>query len=211
MQDALNATVHCEETCAPASPPRGVYWLQGVTLAWMLLECGFSIYAAYTARSVALLAFGADSFVELLSAGVVLASFLPAIALSRDRAARWAGILLFLLAAVIAFTAIFTFIRGHQAQPSPIGIAVALAALLVMPILARLKRRFARATGSRALAADAVQSATCGWLAAITLLALCLNAMFHISWFDSAGALAAVPILLIEGRRGFRGEPCTCC
>jgi YD repeat-containing protein len=211
MQDALHASASPSGSRgAPAAPLRAVYWLQGVTLAWMLLECAVALYAAYRARSVALLAFGSDSLVELFSAAVVLLSFLPAFPLSKDRAARWAGILLFALAAVIALTAVVSLALGHAPQPSPAGIAITCAALLVMPILARLKRSAARRTSSRALAADAVQSVTCAYLAAITLLGLCLNAIFHLSWFDSAAALAALPILVIEGRRALRGEPCAC-
>lgn len=69
----------------------------------------------------------------------------------------------------------------------------------------------ARLTDSRVLAADAVQSATCAYLAAITLVGLALNALLHIHWIDSAAALAALPILFVEGRRAIRGEGCACC
>jgi hypothetical protein len=63
----------------------------------------------------------------------------------------------------------------------------------------------------RALAADAVQSATCAYLAALTLAGLAINAIWHIHWVDSAAALLALPILVIEGRRALRGESCGCC
>ena len=69
------------ETCA-ARPSPVVFWLQGFTLLWMLAECGLSLLAAAVARSPAMLAFGSDSFVELLSAGIVLLQFLPGIAIS---------------------------------------------------------------------------------------------------------------------------------
>jgi divalent metal cation (Fe/Co/Zn/Cd) transporter len=68
----------------------------------------------------------------------------------------------------------------------------------------------ARATGNRALAADAVQSATCAYLAAITLSGLAVNALFHIRWIDSVAAFAALLILVIEGRKATRGENCGC-
>jgi hypothetical protein len=83
-----------------------VFWLQGITLIWMLVECGLSLYAAAAARSPALLAFGSDSFVELLSAGVVLLQFLPHVSISQRNAARAAGALLFALALIVCVMAI---------------------------------------------------------------------------------------------------------
>ena len=217
MEPAIPASDHaCDSCSASGGPPRAVLWLQGVTLAWMAVECGVSLYAARSARSVALLTFGADSFVELLSALVALLSFspslslnfLPSFPLKRDRAARWAGVLLFALAAVIAMTAIVTLVRGNEPATSCAGITITIAALIVMPVLASLKRKTARATDNRALAADAVQSATCAYLAAITLVGLCVNAVFHLGWVDSAAALAAIPVLIIEGRKAMQGESC---
>jgi divalent metal cation (Fe/Co/Zn/Cd) transporter len=188
-----------------------VFWLQGITTVWMLLECTVSLYAASTAHSVALLTFGADSLVELLSAMVVLLSFIPSFPIAKDRAARWAGILLFVLAGVIAVTAVVTLMRGNQPESSCAGIGITVAALLVMPVLAWLKRRTARETGSRALAADAMQSATCAYLAALTLAGLAINTLWHIHWVDAAAALLALPILVLEERRALRGESCGCC
>lgn len=200
-------------TCstAPSKVPVIVLWLQGVTLTWMVLECAVSLYAAKAAHSVALLAFGADSLVELLSATVALLSFIPSFPLTKERGARWAGILLLILAAVIALTAILALARGIQPETSCAGIGITIAALIVMPVLAWLKRKTARTTDNRALAADAVQSAACAYLAAITLAGLAVNAVFHIHWIDSIAALAALPILIIGGRRAMRGESCGCC
>ena len=118
--------------------------------------------------------------------------------------------LLFVLAVVIAATAMAALVHGVHSETSCAGILITAAALIVMPALAWLKRRVARATNSPALAADAVQYATCAYLAIITLAGLGINAGFHIRWVDSAAALAALPILLIEGRRAMRGEPCGC-
>jgi divalent metal cation (Fe/Co/Zn/Cd) transporter len=191
----------------PAS--RLVLWLQATTLLWMLVECGISLYSANAAHSAALLAFGADSLAELLSASVVLLAFAPF--LTKNLAAKWAGILLYVLAAVVALTAVSSFIYKVQPQSSCSGIAITIAALVVMPMLAWLKRRTAKQTGNRALEADAVQSATCAYLAAITLAGLIVNAWWHIHWIDLAAALAALPILIIEARRAMRGETCGCC
>jgi divalent metal cation (Fe/Co/Zn/Cd) transporter len=197
--------------CTPARPSRTVLWLQLITLAWMLVECGVSIYAAKMAHSAALLAFGSDSFVELLSASVVLAQWIPGISIAERGASRLAGGLLFLLAVLVAGIAVTSLMLRVRPEASRVGMAITIAALLAMPALAWLKRREARRSGNRALAADAVQSATCAYLALITLVGLAVNVIFHIAWIDSVAALVAVPILIHEGRMAWRGQGCACC
>ena len=182
-----------------------------VTLAWMLVECGLSLYAAAAAHSPSLLAFGSDSLVELLSATVVLLQYGPSRMISERKAGRLAGALLFLLAFIVASTALLSLIFHLRPEISRLGMLVTAAALVAMPILAALKRREARRTHNVALAADAVQSATCAYLALVTLASLGVNALFQLPWVDSAAALAAVPILLHEGRSTWRGRACGCC
>jgi divalent metal cation (Fe/Co/Zn/Cd) transporter len=198
-------------SCAVRPPAKAVFWLQGITLVWMLFECGISLTAAATACSPSMLAFGSDSLVELLSATVVLLQFLPRFPLSSERANRTAGVLLFALAAVVALVAIASLAPHRRPETSLMGIGITIAALVVMPILARLKRREAIRTGNAALAADAVQSATCAYLAAIALLGLAANALFKIAWLDSLAAVAALPLLIKEGRDAWRGKSCACC
>jgi divalent metal cation (Fe/Co/Zn/Cd) transporter len=197
-------------TLAP-KPRTAVFWLQGITLAWMLVEFGVSAYAAFTAHSPAMLAFGSDSLVELLSATVVLLQWIPGVAIPERRATRISGALLFALAFVVAAIAVAALVLRRQPETTCSGIAITIAALIAMPVLAWLKRREARRSGNTALAADAVQSATCAYLALITLAGLAANAVFHIAWFDSLAALAAVPLLLREGRSAWRGHTCGCC
>jgi divalent metal cation (Fe/Co/Zn/Cd) transporter len=202
-----------EEACCggcAASPvlPRQVVWLQWITLTWMVLECGGSLWAAAQAHSAALLAFGSDSLVEMMSATVVLLQFLPRFPLKKAHADRAAAILLFVLAGVVVCIAVLA--RNLPVETSCLGIAVTALALVVMPVLAWMKRRQARAMNNRALAADATQSATCAYLAGVTLAGLAINALWHISWVDTVAALAAVPILVVEGRRAWRGEGCGC-
>lgn len=193
-------------------PPRTrVFWLQGVTLAWMLVEFGVAAYAAAKAHSPALLAFSSDSVVELMSAAVVLLQWIPKISISESKAARIAAVLLFLLSPLVVGVAVATLVLRERPESSRAGIAITIAALLAMPVLAWLKRREARRSGNSALAADATQSATCAYLALIALIGLSVNAAFHIAWFDAAAALAAVPILLKEGRSAWKGHTCECC
>ena len=184
--------------------------LQIITLLWMLAECLIALAAAWRARSPVLLAFGADSFVELLSAFVVLLQFVPRFTIRENRASRLAGILLFILAGVVIFTSAFALFREVRPETSWMGIGIAIAALIVMPVLSRAKWKAGKTTGNLALSADAVQSATCAYLAGITLAGLALNAMFHIRWIDPVAAFVAVPIIYIEGRKALRGESCGC-
>jgi len=115
------------------------------------------------------------------------------------------------LAFTVAFTALLSLALHFQPEPSLLGMLVTAAALVAMPILAGLKRKEARRINNVALAADAVQSATCAYLALITLAGLAANAAFHIPWIDSLAALVAIPILLHEGRSAWQGHACGCC
>jgi divalent metal cation (Fe/Co/Zn/Cd) transporter len=205
--------ITCSAPCSCSAPPKihgRILWLQCITLVWMLIECGVSLEAAVTAHSPLLAAFGSDSIVELLSACVVLLSFLPHFPLTKEEASRYAGILLFVLAGVVGLIAVLTLLFGIQAETSKAGLAITAAALGIMPFLAWLKLRLADTTKNRALAADAAQSATCAYLAAMTLLGLAINALFHIRWIDSIAALLVIPILVLEGRKAMHGEGCAC-
>jgi len=188
--------------------PRRVAFLQGVTLAWMAVECGVSLYAADRAHSTALFAFGSDSLIELLSALVVLLQFLPRFSLSKRHAERYEAVLLFLLAGAVACIATFSW--RMPVETSLPGIVITALALVAMPVLAALKRQEARRIGNAPLAADATQSATCAYLAAVTLAGLAINSLWRISLVDTVAALAAVPILILEGRRTWRGQGCAC-
>jgi hypothetical protein len=197
--------------CAAVPGATAIFWLQGITLVWMLVECGVSVYAAVVAHSPAMAAFGSDSFVELLSAGVVLLQFVPGVSVSERSAARIAGVLLFVLALMVGVLAASSLVAGRRPETSRIGMGITLAALIVMPILATLKRKEARRSNNAALAADAVQSATCAYLAAIVLVGLSIDAVFRVGWFDSVAALVAIPLLLKEGRAAWNGRSCGCC
>ena len=174
----------------------------------MALECGGSLWAAAKVHSVALLAFGSDSLIEMLSAAVVFLQFSPRFPLKKQHADRAAAVLLFLLAGSVACIAALA--RSVPVETSWLGIVITALALVVMPVLAWLKGRQARAMDNRALAADAMQSATCAYLAGITLAGLAINAVWHIRWIDSVAALAVIPVLIVEGRRAWRGEGCGC-
>jgi divalent metal cation (Fe/Co/Zn/Cd) transporter len=210
VADVVQLGAASERSCQAGSRS-AIVWLQAITLVWMLVECGVALYAASAARSPALLAFGSDSLIELASALVVLLQFVPSLRISERRAGRMAAVLLYLLAAAVTAVAAASLIRGHRPETSLSGIAITVAALIAMPVLAFLKRREARRSGNAALAADAVQSATCAYLALTALAGLVINAVWHVTWVDPAAALIAVPLLVREGRSAWRGQSCGCC
>ena len=185
--------------------------LQVLTLVWMSVECSVALLAAWEGKSVSLLAFGSDSLVELLSAAVVLLQFTPRFRVSQFRAARLCGLLLYGLAGMVLVVAIWGLIRRVEADTSKLGIVITAGALLIMPLFARKKRLASEQTGNKALRADAVQSAACAYLAALTLAGLLLRSVFGLRWLDQVAALLAVPILIVEGRRARKGQACSCC
>jgi divalent metal cation (Fe/Co/Zn/Cd) transporter len=198
-----------------ASPDaiRRIQRVQTVTIVWMSVEALVSLFAAWRARSPALLAFGGDSAIELFSALVVLWRF-RARAAHEDaerRAARVAGGLLFALAAFVAVTSITSLLGYSEPKPTLLGIAILVAAGTVMPWLAREKRRLSGATGSAALRADAAQSALCAYLSLIALAGLAINTIWHVRWADPIAALAILPLIVWEGREAMSGKVCGCC
>jgi divalent metal cation (Fe/Co/Zn/Cd) transporter len=197
-----------------ASPDaiRRIQRVQAATIAWMSVEAAVSLFAAWRARSPALLAFGGDSATELFSAVVVLWRFRASDAHEdvEKRAARVAGALLFALAAYVAITSVMSLLGYSEPKPTLLGIAILVAAAAVMPWLAREKRGLSEATGSAALRADAAQSALCACLSLIALAGLAINAIWQIKWADPVAALAIIPLIVGEGREARRGKTCNC-
>jgi divalent metal cation (Fe/Co/Zn/Cd) transporter len=192
---------------------RRIQRVQTVTIAWMSVEAAVSLFAAWRARSPALLAFGGDSAIELLSAGVVLWRFRASAAHVHveKRAARVAGALLFAPAAFIAISATLSLAGYSEPEPTFLGIIILVAAATVMPWLAKEKRRLSGAIGSAALRADAAQSALCAYLSLIALAGLAINAIWRVKWADPIAALVVLPLIVWEGREAMRGKACGCC
>jgi len=186
------------------------------TVLWNAVEGIVSVAAGVFAGSIALIGFGVDSFVETSSGVVMLWRFRPrpdraAEERAEERALRLVGISLLLLAAYVTWEAGGSLVRRDEPDASVAGIVVAAVSLVVMPVLARRKRRVAAALGSRALAADSFQTTACTYLSAILLAGLALNAAFGLWWADPLAALAMVPIIAKEGREAFQGKACDDC
>lgn len=122
---------------------------------------------------------------------------------------RIVGVLFLLLAAYVSYDSIKSLIWREQPRASIPGIVLAIASLIVMPLLVRSKRKVARGIKSGALMADSKQTELCTYLSAILLAGLLLNALVGWWWADPVAALIMVPIIVKEGIEGLRGE--TCC
>jgi divalent metal cation (Fe/Co/Zn/Cd) transporter len=179
----------------------------------MSVEAAVSLFAGWRARSPALLAFGGDSAIELLSAGVVLWRFRAKAAKehAERRAARIAGVLLFALAAYVVVASVFALLGHYEPKPTLLGIAILIAAAAIMPWLAKEKRLLSAATSSAALRADAAQSGHCACLSLIAVAGLAVNAIWQVAWADPVVALVIVPFVIWEGREAIRGKACGCC
>ncbi|MFZ0859879.1 MAG: cation transporter [Candidatus Sulfotelmatobacter sp.] len=192
---------------------RRIQQIQTITIVWMIAEACVSLWAAWMARSPALLAFGGDSAIELLSAVVVYWRFLSKWNGDQTEklAARMTGCLLFTLGAFIALVAALALLGHREVRPSLLGIAVLSVAAVGMPLLAQQKRRLSALTASSALRADAAESALCGYLSLIALGGLVANALWGITWADPVAALCLLPLIAREGWQALKGRPCDCC
>ena len=200
---------------APQDTIRRIQRILAITIVWMSVEAAVSLSAAWIARSPALLAFGGDTGIELLSAVVVLRRFrahaVRADADAERRAARVAGALLFILAAFVVVTSALSLLGHSEPKPTILGIVILIAAAAIMPWLASEKRKLSSATGSAALRADSAQSALCAYLSLIALAGIAVNVIWHLPWADPLAALIVTPIIVWEGREAMRGKPCGCC
>ncbi len=172
--------------------------------------------AGVIAGSVSLTAFGADSVIELTSGATLLWRMaVDADAGQRGRnerlALRIVGVCFLALVAYIVFESGRDLLFHRAPQASISGLLLSCASLVVMPLLARAKRKVAHGLDSTAMRADAKQSEFCAWLSAILLAGLILNAAFGFWWADPAAALLMTPLITKEGIESLRGEHCGDC
>ena len=207
-------------TMAPTSMTdlvRRAQRLQVLTIVWMTAEAIIALASAWTARSPALLGFGGDSTIELLSAMVVLWRFRsrtePESIRAEKIAARITGALLFSVAAFVLITSSLAFLGYDQPRPSFVGIGLLIVAAFGMPWLAREKRNLAAQLSTASLDADAAQSSLCGYLSWIALAGLLVNAVVGKSLADPIAAVLLVPFVAKEGWEAMRASRpgCHCC
>jgi len=188
-------------------------WLEYITIGWNSLEAVIAIGAGLMAGSIALVGFGLDSIIEVSSGAALLWRLHMDAPENRERAEQIAlklvGVSFLLLAAYVSFDAAKSLIIREPPQASYTGIGLAALSLVIMPLLARAKRKVAASINSRALQADSRQTDICAYLSAILLGGLLLNALFGWWWADPIAALVMTPIIVKEGIEALRGE--TCC
>jgi divalent metal cation (Fe/Co/Zn/Cd) transporter len=210
IEDLSTQTHHIQPF--PSEYQKRIVSLQIITMLWMCLEAAIALFAAISARSVALLGFGADSGIELLSAFVVFVRFNGFSQLGETKAARVTGLLLFALAAFILGSSILALTNpAFRPQPSYLGVLLLITAAILMPWLSNRKRMLAAKASSASLKADAVQSAMCGYMAWIALAGLAVNVMFRAPWADPVAALLLLPIVVREGWEALQGRSCPDC
>ena len=178
--------------------------LTWTTLGYNSLEAALSVGAGIAAGSVALIGFGVDSVIELSCSIAALwrlrSDAAPEVRERAERhALRFIGACFLLLAIYVLVDALRTLVTRAEPEASTIGIAIAIGSLIVMPLLARAKRRVAVALESGALRAEARQTELCTWLSAILLAGLLLNATVGWWWADPVAALAMAPLIGWEG------------
>ena len=183
-----------------------------LTLVYNVAEGFIAIGSGVVAGSVALVGFGLDSFIEVFAAGVLLWSFAEIVSgeEAHEGTARRAeaaiGVTFFALAAYMTAQSLFVLTGGDQPEGSSVGIGLAVASLLIMPVLGLSKRTCARRLGVPALEAESVETIICAYLSFTLLVGLALNAAVGLWWADPVAALAMVPYVLKEGWEAWRGE-----
>ena len=188
------------------------------TLAYNVIEAAIALWSGTQAGSIALFGFGLDSVIETVAAGVLLWRLWHGVrGVSEQKLAemdrrvyRVVGVTFVLLAAYIVFQSAWTLIGRMQPQRSVIGIGLAIASVIVMPLVSIGKIRAARRLKSVALLAEAKETLACSYLSLTLLLGLLLNSTLGWWWADPVAALLMVPWITKEGIEGLRGEGCGC-
>ena len=185
---------------------RGVR-LEVFTVAWNVVEAVVAVGVGIVVGSVALVGFGVDSGIEVVSAVALLWRLLkagPHASVPEESAAERKALYLvaatfFLLALYILYEAVGALISGEGPESSIVALVLSAVSLVIMPVLAYLKGRTGREMGSRALVADSVETWVCAYLSVALLTAVGLNAAFGWWWADPLGALAMLPVILWQG------------
>jgi divalent metal cation (Fe/Co/Zn/Cd) transporter len=186
---------------------RRIRWIVAATIAYNVVEAVIAISAGSAASSAALIGFGLDSIVEVLSAAAVAWQFAASDPEKREKTAlRVIAWSFFALAAYVTVDAGLSLFGVREADHSPIGVVLAAVSLAVMPFLSFAERRAGRELGSASAIADSKQTLICSYLSAALLVGLLLNILF--GWADSVVALLIVVFAVREGLEAWRGDAC---
>ena len=200
---------------APASAARQmvlrrrIRWIVAATIAYNVVEAIIAISAGTIASSTALVGFGLDSIVEVLSAAAVAWQFAAPDPQKRERLTlRVIAVSFFGLAAYVSVDAVLALTGVREPEHSPAGIALAAVSVAVMPFLSLVERRTGKELGSASAVADSKQTLICTYLSAAVLMGLVLNLTFGWTWADPVAGLVIVVLAVREGLEAWRGDAC---
>lgn len=188
---------------------RRIRFIVTFTIVYNVIEAVVAITAGAAASSAALIGFGLDSVVEVLSAAAVAWQF------SRRDPERWErptlrviALAFFALAAYVSVSAVLTLAGAVEPEQSTVGIVLAAVSVLVMPVASLVERATGRELGSATAVADAKQTMLCALLSVAVLVGLALNALVGWGWADSVAALVIAVFAIREGVEAWRGDSC---
>jgi hypothetical protein len=183
--------------------------LAAASVTYNVVEAVVAITAGLVAGSVALVGFGLDSIVEVSSGLIILWQFRHRLPETRERQAlRMLGISFFALAVYVTVESLRSLIGGSSPDTSPVGMGLAVASLIVMPLLSVAQRRTGMKLGSNAVVADGTQTLLCTYLSAVLLLGLVLNATLGWGWADPIAGLVIAAVAVREGLEAWKGNGC---
>lgn len=205
------------ENAAPLTPERRrrlgrrAQQLAGASVAYNVVEAVVAVAAGAAASSIALVGFGLDSLVEVGSGLVILWQFRHTMPETREKQAlRYIAISFFALAGYVTVESVRSLAGSVESTATGLGVAIAMASLVIMPLLSWAQRRTGRELGSGSVVADSKQTLLCTYLSAVLLLGLLANGLFGWQWADPLAGLVIAAVAMREGVQAWRGEGCGC-
>ncbi len=192
-----------------ATLQRRIRWIVAATIAYNVVEAVVALSAGTVASSAALVGFGLDSIVEVLSAAAVAWQFSSPDPHRRERVAlRVIALSFFGLAAFVSVDAARSLLGFAEVQHSTVGIVLAAVSVVIMPAFSLFERRTGKELGSASAVADSKQTLICSYLSAAVLIGLVLNSTLGWAWADGVAALVIAGFAVREGVEAWRGDAC---
>jgi len=188
---------------------RRIRLIVGFTIAYNVIEAAIALWAGSVASSAALIGFGLDSVIEVLSAAAVAWQFTRKDPERYEKPTlRVISVSFFVLAAWVIASAMLTLFGALEPEHSAVGIVLAAVSVVVMPVVSLIERRAGRELGSSTAVADSKQTLICTYLSAAVLVGLVLNSAFGWAWADSVAALVIAGFAIREGIEAWNGDTC---
>lgn len=188
---------------------RRIRFIVAFTIVYNVLEAVIAIAAGTAASSAALIGFGLDSTIEVLSAAAVAWQF------TRRDPQRWErptlrviAVAFFALAAYVGVSSVLALVSGSDVEHSSVGIVLTAVSVAVMPFVSLAERRAGREVGSATAVADSKQTLICTYLSAAVLVGLVLNSALGWWWADAVAGLVIAALAVREGREAWQGDAC---